>query len=240
MARNSEIVKEYDIKGEHPFSQVFDEKGKNRKWHERVGLWFSVRWYVITMWYYNTKQYIKNIVYFNKMMKEWCPWDSQSQLTLFAFGLEALANHIEQHGREIDVSRKKKIAAIRRLVELLRTDYEDDVNDKYFCAGEEDVITHVTEYADGSTGFEVRDQASKKIKEKSWKRYKKEHRKAREAYYDEIFRLIKGQDSYKLNDTVDAKIGEKRDDETYEQYHERRDKFYYDLFDGTGIEGWWD
>lgn len=240
MARNSEIVKEYDVKGKHPFSKIFDEKRKNKKWYQKLGDWFSVCWYAITMRYYETKRYFKNIVYFNKMMKDWYLWDSKSQLKLFAYGLEGLANHMERYGREIDVSRKKKIASIRRLVELLRTDYEDAVNDKYLSVGEDEVITHVTEYADGSTGFEVRDEDSKKIKEKSLEVYKEKYHQAREAYYDEIFKLIKGQDMYKLQDEVDTVAGEKHEDETYAEYQQRRDEIYHNLFDGTGIEGWWD
>ena len=240
MSKNAKVVKEYDVKGKHPFSEVFDERRRNKKWYEKVKSWFSVRWYAIKLRYYDTKIYVNNLIRFNKMMKDWYPWDGESQLKLFAYGLELLANHIERHGMEIESPRKKKVASIRRLVELLRTDYEDEVNDKYLGKGEEEVITHVTEYEDGSTGFEVKDEKSKEIQQKSWDVYQIEHRKTREAWYEEVFRLIKGQDSYELLDKVKAEIGEKKEDETHEEYQKRFDKVYYELFDGSGIEGWWD
>ena len=64
---------------------------------------------------------------------------------------------MDKYGNEVDTPRKKKIAVIRELITLLRNGYEDEVNDKYLGAGEENVITHVTEYEDGSIGFETVD-----------------------------------------------------------------------------------
>jgi hypothetical protein len=160
---------------------------------------------------------------------------------LFAYGLEILANHMDRYGNEVDTPRKKKIAAIRELITLLRNGYEDEVNDKYLGAGEENVITHVTEYEDGSIGFETVYEESKKIQEASHKVYREEYQKARNAYYDRVFAILRGQDDpYGLAEQIQAKIGEKREDETYDEYQKRYEDCYYEFFDGTGIEGWWD
>ena len=238
---NTKITKEYDVKGEHPFSTVFDMRRENETKWKKIKRWFSVRWYALDIKYHEVKKYFKNLVRFNKAMWNYCPWDYHCQIELFAYGLEILANHMDRYGNEIDTPRKKKIAAIRELITLLRNGYEDEVNDKYLGAGEEKVITHVTEYEDGSIGFETVDEESKKIQEASHKVYREEYQKARNAYYDRVFAILRGQDDpYGLAEQIQTKIGEKREDETYDEYQKRYEDCYYEFFDGTGIEGWWD
>lgn len=228
--KDSKVVKEYDVVGAHPMATVFSQR--ERSFWKRVSLWFSRKWYAVKLWYHAKKRYFKNLVLFNKIAKNYYPWDYKSQVDLFAFGLEHLANWME-HGNEIDWSRKKKVAAIRELVDLLKKGYEDEVSGKYLGVDEENVITHVVEYEDGSIGFETIDEESKKTKEASTKRYQEGLKKARDAYYDRIFYLIRGQ---KLGE----KFGGQLDGENLEQYYKRWDKFNEENFDGSGIEGWWD
>lgn len=235
MSLTSKITKEYDVKGGDAFTQVFLKQEKT--FWKRVKTWFHVRYSIIEMWYYDTKRYMENIARFNKMMKEWYPWDWESQVRLFAYGVELLANHIDMYGNEVDESRKKKVAAMRELVTLLRTDYEDGLNEKYLRQGKEDVITHVTEYEDGSIGFEVKDEKSRKIEQEALQRFEKALEEARKKHYNRIFEIIRGQDIEKL---VVKKIGEKQETETLEEYHKRYREAYDELYDGTGIEGWWD
>jgi hypothetical protein len=231
--KDCKVIKEYDVVGEAPFTTVFSQREKRRNFWERVSLWFSRKWYFVEMWYHEKMRYIKNIILFNKMAKNYYPWDYQSQIDLFVFGLETLANYMEKRGHEVDWSRNKKVAAIRELVHLLKNGYENGVDGEYLGKGEENVITHVTEYEDGSTGFEVIDEESKKIKEESSKRYQEELKKARKAYFDRVFYLIKGQD-------LGEQFGSQRDDENLEEFYKRWDKFYEENFDGSGIQGWWD
>lgn len=235
MSLNSKITKEYDVKGGDPFTQVFLKREKS--FWKRVKTWFHVRYSIVEMWYYDTKRYFKNIIRFNKMMKDWYPWDWESQVRLFAYGVEQLANYIDKYGCEVDESRNKKVTAMRELVALLRTDYEDGLGDKYLIHGKEDVVTHVTEYEDGSVGFEVKDEKSRKIEQEALQRFEKALKEARKKHYNRIFEIIRGQDIEKL---VVKKIGEKKETEILEEYLKRYHEAYYELFDGTGIEGWWD
>jgi hypothetical protein len=228
--KGSKVIKEYDVVGANPMTTVFSQR--ERSFWKRVSLWFSTKWYFVEMWYHTKKRYFKNMILFGKIAKNYYPWDYQSQVDLFTFGLEHLANWME-HGNEVDWSRKKKVAAIRELVDLLKKGYEDEVSDKYLGLGEENVITHVTEYEDGSIGFETKDEESKKIQEASMNRYNEELKKARDAYYDRIFYLIRGQ-------KLEEQFGKQREDENLEQYYKRWDKFNEENFDGSGIQGWWD
>ena len=159
--KNKKIVKEYDVKGSNPFSTVLAQR--EHTFLENISLWFSRKWYNIKDKYYAVKLYFKNLLLFNKVAKNYYPWDYQSQVNLFAFGLERLAKCIE-NGHEVEWSSNKKVSAIRELVDLLKMGYEDEVSDKYLGKGEENVITHVREYEDGSIGFETVDKESKKIR----------------------------------------------------------------------------
>lgn len=228
--KNKKIVKEYDVNGANPLSIVLAQR--EYTFLEKVSLWFSIKWYNIKHKYYAVKLYFQNLLLFNKVAKNYYPWDYQSQVDLFAFGLERLAKCIE-NGHEVEWSSNKKVAAIRELVDLLKSGYEDEVDDKYLGVGQDNVVTHVKEYEDGSIGFETIDEESKKIQEASHKKYTEELKKARKAYYDRVFYLIKGQD-------LGKQFGEKRDDENLEEYNKRWDKFNKENFDGSGIEGWWD
>ena len=228
--KNSKITKEYDVNGANPFSIVLAQR--EHTFLENVSLMFSRKWYNIKHKYYAIKLYFKNLVFFNKVAKNYYPWDYQSQVNLFAFGLERLAKCIE-NGHEVEWSSNKKVAAIHELVDLLKRGYEDEVDDKYLGVGQDNVITHVKEYEDGSIGFETIDEESKKILESTHNIYVKELKKARDAYYDRIFYLIRGQ-------KLEEQFEKQRDDENLEEYNKRWDKFNKENFDGSGIEGWWD
>lgn len=230
--KDSKVIKEYDVVGTNPMSTIFSKRERRRNFWQKVSLWLSRKWYFVEMWYHEKKRYFKNLVLFNKIAKDYYPWDYKSQVDLFAFGLEHLANWME-HGNEVDWSRNKKVEAIRELVRLLRNGYENGVSAEYFGKGEENVITHVAEYEDGSIGFETIDEESKKVQEDSMARYNGELKKARDAYYDRIFYLIRGQE-------LGEQFGKQRENENLEQYYKRWDKFNEENFDGSGIEGWWD
>jgi len=233
---NRKIVKEYDVTG-NPFNEIL--KPKDEKWYQKIGKWFSFKWTNLKYWYLDYRQYRSNIKRFRPFLERWYPWDWESQVKLFAFGLEQLANSIE-NGNEIDISRLKKYAAIRELIGLLLRDYEGELNDKYFSHDDDGVITHITQYDDGSVGMNVIDEESKKIRENNVKQYSLEYKKTREEIFNRIFELVKGQDCDAVWEQARKDIGKKKKDETEQEYHQRHEQRYYELFDGTGIEGWWD
>lgn len=157
--------------------------------------------FVYTVWkngirelYYKLKWYFKNLFLFQKQLWYWRPWDYKYQMELFAFGLDQLANAME-NGSEERTSANKKIAACRELSRQLKRDVEDEI------------------------------EWSKDIPNSE---YAEKVRKATNERYDEIHRLMKGQDinDYKNN------VEHQTQDEKYQHY--------VDWFDGSGIETWWD
>lgn len=214
------------------FKEHFKEQHNNKKWYEKVKDFFvySIGWNVRD-WWIDTKWYFSNLKLFQPMIKSWHSWDYQYQVDLFVFGLKQLANTMEYYGNEEEKSRNKKIAAIKELIAEIKRDYEDEV-DKHFTR--DAYLEKIVKYSDGSVAFKYKDD---EIITKAKERHANALKKARKAYYNKIFKLILGQDNDKLNQIIKEKYEslseeEKKNFDSYDAYVE--------LFDGSGIEGWWD
>lgn len=233
------VVNEYDIHNESMVDHLL-KQSKRRPWWKRfcsnVSIYYNV--YVRDRWY-NFKYYIKNCFLFNKILHEWRPWDYDYQVKLFAFGLEQLTDNLEKYGDEVEESRNKKINALRELVALLRTNYEDAVEDKFFKENDCKKSYHVTEYEDGSVGFENIEPEEKQTAEKNkYEKYYEALEQAKNKHYNRIFRLIRGQKQSEIDKLYNAEM-EKLSDKEKEDWNVKmqiRDR----ISDGTGIEGWWD
>lgn len=205
------------------------------KWNEKIKDFFKYTiWRNVSDWWYNTKWFFHNIIVFRPILKIWRDWDYEYQVKLFKFGLEQLAVAIE-HGHEVEESRDKKVKAIRELIAELEYDYEDAMFDKY-KRGERynEQIEKITKYKDGSVSFKYKE--SKKIDQEN-KRYFKAVEKARKDHYQKIFNLILGQDK----DYIVKEVNKRYDALTEEEKKIiDKGKIYDELFDGSGIEGWWE
>lgn len=232
------IVREYDVMG---FGGAMDAMLESRKkhWYQHVGRWFGNKWYRIQLKWADFRWRIKNHITFDKMLKEWYPWDWECQVELFAFGLEQLVNCID-NGHEVEVSRTKKVAAIRELIQLLRTKPDEGLYEKYLEPLDKVVKEHVTEYADGSFGINTATEEGRKLRSEAIAAFDKEEKENRDKQLERIFYLIKGQEHKALLDKVNQIVGEKREDETPQDYSERYQEYYDTLYDGSGIEGWWE
>jgi hypothetical protein len=146
-------------------------------------------------------------------------------------GLTHMSENLEKKGLEIDISRLKKVAAMKRAVEIIKNynesnyiemaeselgplhlhDWEfEEVPDK---PGYSRLVEKNTEEEENhnSKVFEL----SRKIEEKEWK---------------ELFKILKGQD-YKDYKKFKKTLTEEEKKETDQ---------YYKWFDGSGLKGWWD
>ena len=185
-----------------------DDMCNNKRWYEKIKDFFV---YIIGLnvrdWWNSIKWYFSNLKRFQPVIKSWRSWDYQYQVYLFVFGLKQLADEIDRYGHEEDVSRKKKVAAIKSLITEMERDYQEAVDSR-----------NEDSYA------------------KDYERYYAELKRTRKAHYNKIFKLIIGQDEYKLHQMVKAKY-----EALSEEEKEKFDYFssYVELFDGSGIEGWW-
>jgi hypothetical protein len=130
-----------------------------------------------------------------------------------------MSDNIENHGNEVDESRLKKVAAMRRVVELIKNYNEDN----YIDMAEKELgnlILHDWEFepVPDKPGYS---QLVDNDTDEEKKHNKKVFNRAREIEkqeWDELFVILKGQDYTKFDKDIDW------------------DK----QFDGSGIKGWWD
>lgn len=236
--KEHKLVKEYDVTGTTMTEELHKISTEKTKWQEFC---FDVRYFwrdhVVYKWY-NIKHYIRNLFLFRHILKDWRPWDYEYQIKLFAFGLDQLANSIE-NGTTYEETANKKVKAIRTLINLLNYDYEDAVFEKYYGGNETKKSYHVRKYEDGSVGFKDISSEEETLKwEELNKKYREALQKAKTKHYNRIFRLIQGQNQDECeklyNEEKERLTEDKKDD--WNELAKISDKVY----DGTGIETWWD
>jgi len=79
--------------------------------------------------YYNIKWYLWNLRKYHKIVKNMRPWDGSCIYEMVKFQLEILLPVIE-NGQEVDESRLPKVKKIKRLIELLNNNIEDNYTDR--------------------------------------------------------------------------------------------------------------
>jgi hypothetical protein len=86
-----------------------------------------------TWWYktyeffrYNLPYFFRNIWSFRRELYRFRSWDYQFNQDLFSRSLELAADGMEKYGREVDETRLKKVAMMRRAAALLRN-REDEI-----------------------------------------------------------------------------------------------------------------
>lgn len=163
--------------------------------------------------------FFKNVWIFRKALAnhEW--WDHHGLLMFVETGCLHMAKHVEVKGLEIDESRLKKVAAMRRLAELIRNYNED----RYIEMAEielGEVITGNVRFVpiEGMEDhFSMEDDLTEEQNEHNGRVYKRAD-EIESAEWEEIHHLMKGQD-YSLFD---------------------KEISFEKQFDGSGIKNWWD
>lgn len=247
MAKN--IVKEWDVAAKNNgldayFAAIHEDEKPSI--FERVHDWFKYTIIIpVRDWNWNVIAYFHNRKLFNKMLWKWRAFDYRYQFELFAFGLEQLAKSIE-NGYEVEVSRNKKVEAIKKLIDVLNSDYEDGLWDKYMGKFYNDTTVHVTKFEDGSYGFKYINMNEDDYA-KSLEKYKSAVKSARNKHYKTMFHLIEGQDNEKVSKIIDAEVNQiisdlenKGETVTPERKEKITEETTFKHFDGSGIETWWD
>jgi hypothetical protein len=179
-----------------------------------------------TWWYktyelfrYDLPRFFKNVWTFRKALWSHYWFDHHGTLKFLEIGLTNISDTVEKHGNEIDESRLKKVAAMRRAIELIKNYNQDN----YIEMAEKElgeIVHHDWEFEPiedkpGYSRLIDKDTEEEKIHNR------KVFDRAREIEnqeWDELFIILKGQDTSKFN----------------------KDKDWYEQFDGSGIKGWWD
>jgi hypothetical protein len=186
------------------------------------------RWYWKTwdFFRYDLPKGIKNIFFFWRVIWRYRSWDSSFQMTLLARSLEPLAHTLEYHGNEVDGPRLKKVAKIKRAIEILNRQSNDD----YIELAEEQLGYKVdTSY--GIFGDKPYDDETEEIKVNNSKIFNLSN-ELQEKEWAELFAILKGQDHTHYVMLLDkAKI---------EGTDLKSEDLWNKWYDGSGMKHWWD
>jgi nitric oxide synthase oxygenase domain/subunit len=146
-------------------------------------------------------------------------------------GLANMGNRMEKDGLEVDISRLKKVKSMERAVELMRN-YNEDLYLEMAEAELGVVIYYDWEFeeVEDKPGYsKLVDKETEEEKAHNRKVYERS-REIGEQEWNELWRILQGQDHREYQKISESLTEEERKDEDH----------YYKWFDGTGLRGWWD
>lgn len=207
------------------FADTFAESLKKLSWHQ------SKIYKFYSFFRYDIMRFIKNVWRFRKPLANHYWWDHHGTLMFLEVGLTHMSENLEKKGLEIDISRLKKVAAMKRAVEIIKNYNEGN----YIEMAESELgplYLHDWEFEEVPDNPGFSRLVEKNTEEESNHNSKvfELSRKIEEREWKELFKILKGQD-YK-----DYKKFEK----TLSVEEKRQTDQYYKWFDGSGLKGWWD
>jgi hypothetical protein len=186
------------------------------------------RWYWKTwdFFRYDLPNGVKNIFFFWRVIWNYRSWDSSFQMRILARSLEPLANTLEHHGNEVDEPRLKKVAKIRRAIEILNRQSEDNYIDLA-----EEILGYEVDLSYGIFGDKDEEEEPAEIKENNRKVYDLA-RELEEKEWTELWAIFNGQEHAQFITLLDKAKSENIDIGS--------DDCWNKWFDGSGLKGWWD
>ncbi len=181
-----------------------------------------------TWWYktydtirYDIPRFIKNVWLFRKSLWNTYWWDHHGPLMHLQISLDRMADRLETHGLEVDESRLKKVAKIRRAAQLIKN-YNEDLYIEMAEAELGELVLHDWEFEpapDHPDCYQMVDKDTPEEKEHNRKVFDRS-REIGEAEWAELWEILKGQDYGKFENSEGAS--------------------WDSQFDGSGLRGWWD
>lgn len=207
------------------FADTFSESLKTLIWHEsRIYKFYS-------FFRYDIGRFIKNVWRFRKALSNHYWWDHHGTLMFMETGLTHMADNMEVKGMEVDGPRMKKVAAMRRAVEIIKNYNQSN----YIEMAESElgpIYLHDWEFEEvpDKPGYSRLVEDDTPEERKHNKKVFDRVRQIEENEWDELFKILKGQDYKEYRKLV--KLDKKKEI--------KNDNLWNDWFDGSGLKGWWD
>lgn len=207
------------------FADTFSESLKTLIWHE--GRLYKT----YAFFRYDISRFVKNVWRFRKALSNHYWWDHHGTLMFMETGLTHMADNLEIHGNEVDGPRMKKVAAMRRAVEIIKNYNQSN----YIEMAESELgplYLHDWEFE------EVPDKPGySRLVENETPKEKKHNRKVfnrsseiEEQEWKELWDILKGQNHAEYKKIVKNATEEQR----------KNDDLWNNWYNGTGLNGWWD
>jgi hypothetical protein len=176
-------------------------------------------------------RFVKNVWLFRKALANYYWWDHHGTLVFLETGLTNMSDNMEVRGNEVEESRMKKVAAMRRAVELIKNYNESNYVDMAEAELGE-LYQRDWEFEDvpDKPGFsrlvENETPAEKKHNRKVFNR----SRQIEEQEWKELFTILEGQNHAEYKKIVKNATEEER----------KNGDLWNNWYNGTGLNGWWD
>ena len=203
------------------FADTFSKSLKRLIWHE------SKIYKFYAFFRYDIGRFVRNVWRFRKALNRHYWWDHHGSLMFMETALTHMADNLEKHGLEIDGPRLKKVAKMRRAVELIKN-YNQDNYIEMAEAELGEIIHHEWEFEEvpDNPGFSrLIDKDTPEEAEHNRKVFARA-REIEEAEWAELWPILQGQNSKHFTMIQDL-TGD-------------ADSAWDNWFDGSGMKGWWD
>jgi hypothetical protein len=164
--------------------------------------------------------FFNNIWKFRKSLWNHQWWDYSGTLDFIEIAVGDIANGIEKKGIEVEDSRMKKVAKMRRVVEIIKNIREDryfDIVEKELGRGLYNNHFDFEPYDDEPDLYEIVDKSSEEEK-KFNREFFERVAILEEMEWRELLEILKGQDLKRFD----------------------KEKDFDEEFDGSGLRSWWD
>lgn len=188
------------------FTDSFTKSLKRLMWHENKVYKFYA------LFRYDIAHFIKNIWRFRKELWSHSWWDYRFTLNMLERSLNIMESGMSTKGMEVSETREPKVKAMRRALELLRNNKEDN----YIAKAEDELgklIMHDWEFEETDGGnYRLLDKETPEEKEHNHKVFQRA-KEIEDAEWKELWEIFKGT---------------------------RYSKRYGKKYDGTDMRSWWD
>jgi len=184
-------------------------------------------WYqTYSLFRHDLPRFFKNIWTFRKALWSHYWFDHHGTLKFLEIGLTNISDTVEKHGHEVDESRLKKVAKMRRAIELIKNYNESN----YIEMAESELgplVLHDWEFEDVEDKpnySRLLDNDTEEEKAHNRKVFERAH-EIEEKEWKELFEILKGQRHTEYQMFLDKS--------------EDKENAWDNWFDGSGIRGWW-
>lgn len=202
-----------EIKFADTFFKSLERMANRQKWYWQT--WDFLR--------YDLPNGVKNIFFFWKVIWRYRSWDSSFQMRILARSLEPLAHTLEHHGNEVDGPRLKKVVKIKRAIEILKRQADDN-----YIELAEETLKYEVDLTYSIFGDKSEDACPDIIKKMNSKIYDLSS-ELEEKEWQELWTIFKGQEHSHYVMLVDKAKADLASEDLWNKW-----------FDGSGMKGWWD
>jgi len=185
-------------------------------------------WYqTYSLFRHDLPRFFKNVWTFRKALWNHYWFDHHGTLMFLQTGLTNISDTVEKYGNEVDGPRLKKVAKMRRAIELIKNYNEDN----YIEMAESELgplVLHEWEFEpvpDKPEYSRIIDRDTEEEKIHNRKVFDRA-REIEEKEWKELFEILKGQSHTEYQMFLDKS--------------ENKSNAWDNWFDGSGIKGWWD